>query len=128
MMLISLVDDDPLYQFILKRQIANSGVPARLLQFHDGMEALDYFISNQTDTVNLPDLVLLDINMPYIDGWQFLDEIAKIDLAKKNIRIYIVSSSDSIADQQRAMTYNSLAGYLCKPMTIEKFLKIIDTF
>ncbi len=126
-MLISLIDDDPLYQFFIKKQLENSGIPNRLLQFHDGQEALEYFTSNQAYAENLPDLILLDINMPYIDGWQFLDEIEKLELAKNNMKIYVVSSSNSSSDQQKATTYNYLSGYLRKPLTTERFLNIITT-
>lgn len=124
-MLISLIDDDPLYHFIIKKQLYNSGIPGTLLQFYDGQEALEYFISNQGNAENLPDLILLDINMPYIDGWQFLDEIAKLYLAKKDMKIYIVSSSNSSTDQQKATAYNYLSGYLRKPLSTEDFLNLV---
>lgn len=124
-MLISLIDDDPAYQFISKKQIEVSGAQVKLLQFHDGLEALEYFTSNKAIADNLPDLVLLDINMPYMDGWQFLDEISKIDLAKKDINIYIVTSSDTTFDHQKALKYSILSGYLNKPLTTENFLKIL---
>jgi len=95
------------------------------LQFYDGAEALEYFTANRSNASLLPDLVLLDINMPYLDGWQFLDEMAEVELTKSNMTIYMCSSSDSSFDCEKATTYDNVTGYLRKPLTRDKLLEII---
>ncbi|HVV05386.1 MAG TPA: response regulator, partial [Puia sp.] len=94
-----IIDDDQIYQLVMKRTIEQSGLVKDVLQFYDGEEAIDYFRKNQQSPEALPELILLDINMPYMDGWQFLDEFIKIPFKDNYKRIiYIVSSSSTTED------------------------------
>jgi len=124
--LIALIDDDLSYQFVSKRNLKAAKHAYRLLQFYDGLEAINYFEVNHEDFVELPDIIFLDINMPYLDGWQFLDRLSELQLAKKEITIYMVTSSLSPLDMEKAATYKILAGYEVKPITKEKFNEIIE--
>ena len=75
----------------------------------------------------MPDLIFLDLNMPVMDGWGFLAEYEDIcnTLAKKN-KLYIVSSSISPHEMERAGNISSVSEFIIKPLVKEKFLEILD--
>jgi two-component system chemotaxis response regulator CheY len=124
---IAVIDDDISHQFVSKKFLKATGHPHRLLQFYDGLEAIDYFEINCERENELPDIIFLDINMPYMDGWQFLDRLSTLTVAKKAITIYIVTSSMSPIDIEKAASYKSLAGYEVKPITKERLSEIIES-
>lgn len=123
--LISIIDDDPVFQFTAKRLIQSINLVDKIIQFPDGEKAINYFKINKGISENLPDLIFLDLNMPYLDGWQFLDEFTTISFKKNLITIYICTSSNSTLDQEKFNEYSKLKGYLTKPIDKEKFSVII---
>jgi two-component system, chemotaxis family, chemotaxis protein CheY len=123
--LVSIIDDDKFFQFATKRLLEASGQVDNILQFDDGEEAIKYFLANKDNEENLPDLVFLDLNMPYLDGWQFLDEFTANNFTKE-ITIYICTSSDSVYDKERFESYPKLAGYLIKPIAKNDVFKVIE--
>lgn len=124
---ICIIDDDEIYQFTAKSVIESTGVAKAILSFHDGEEAIEYFQLHNTEKDLLPDLVLLDINMPYLDGWGFLEEYIKIvPIIEKKITIYIISSSVDEVDLQKAEQLSEVSGYVIKPITTEKFYTLLE--
>jgi CheY-like chemotaxis protein len=121
-----IIDDDQIYQLVMKRAIEQSGMIGSVLQFFDGEEAINYFKEKQQSTDALPGLILLDINMPYMDGWQFLDEFVKIPFkVDYQSTILIVTSSATSEDINRAKEYSVVSGYHVKPVTQDKFREIL---
>jgi CheY-like chemotaxis protein len=116
---IWIIDDDPIYQIIVNKIIQKTELFSTISSFKNGKEAIDA-IQNHTEIIkNMPDLILLDINMPIMDGWEFMDEMDKLALQfKNNIVIYIVSSSIAIEDKIKCKSYSNILGYLSKPITI----------
>ena len=123
-----IIDDDQVYQLVMRRTIEQSGVIGSVLQFFDGEEALNYFKEKQDAPEGLPNLILLDINMPFMDGWQFLDEFIKIPFKGDYQRtIFIISSSSTSEDINKAKEYSVVSGYHVKPITKDKFEEILQS-
>ncbi|HXI00403.1 MAG TPA: response regulator [Sphingobacteriaceae bacterium] len=124
--LVCIVDDDVVFQLYAKKLIESTQLVEHILQFPDGERAFEYFDENKDVSEKIPDLVFLDLNMPYMDGWQFLEEITSITFKKELITIYISTSSSSKLDQDKYASYPKLKGYLIKPLTKVQFLEVLE--
>lgn len=121
---ICIIDDDPIYIFGMKKLISVNKICNNILVFNNGHEAIQYF--NSIDT-QLPDVIFLDINMPIMDGWDFLDEFSNIkDNFKKNIIIHMVSSSIDPNDIEKAKGYQEITEYLIKPVKSQDLKRIFQ--
>ncbi len=121
---ICIIDDDPIFVFGTKRLIIQSNFCENILVFENGMEALDYLKPVIENGEDIPDVIFLDLNMPIMDGWQFLDEFTKIS-TPQSIIIYIVSSSINPADTNRAKLYENVNKYVLKPITQDKLIEML---
>lgn len=121
--LACIIDDDHIYVNLIKRILEAKNLCDNLLVFKNGQEGINYFealLENLTED-NIPEIIFLDINMPVMDGWQFLDDFTKIkNKFGKVITLYIVSSSINPLDVKRAKEISSVKDYLIKPVTIEE--------
>ena len=128
--LACIIDDDKIYVNLVKKIIEIKKLSENLLIYKNGKEALDYFkniMENVTDEEKLPDIIFLDLNMPVMDGWEFLNEFIKIkNNLNKKITLYVVSSSIDPRDLERAKSFNLVTDYLIKPIELKKFEKIFD--
>ena len=121
----TIIDDDNVYQLILKKTLEKHELSASILQFYNGEEAMEYFkVHAPADTI-LPDIILLDINMPYMNGWQFLEAFESLykDGAYRP-SIHVVSSSPAREDIEMAELYSRVKSYIVKPVTRETIISI----
>lgn len=124
---VLVVDDDETAILLNKILINRSGIAKHLHYSMNGSEALD-FIGNHCTPEPIqtvcPDLIFLDINMPVMDGFDFLEEFRKShpDL-KEKIQVYMLTSSSNPKDYEKALSYG-IAGYLNKPLTREALQEI----
>lgn len=122
--LACIIDDDSIYVNLVKRIIETRKLCKNLLVFNDGKESIDYFktlLQNLT-TNKIPDIIFLDINMPIMDGWEFLEHFTQIKPRfNKTVTLYIVSSSINPIDINRAKSLTSVTDYLIKPININDF-------
>ena len=125
--LICIIDDDPIFVFAVQKLIESESYGDKFLIFNDGLEAIEglsKIISN--DSEDIPDVILLDINMPVMDGWQFLDEFTQIQVPKKVV-VFIVSSSIDPADHNKAQEYSMVSNFIVKPINKSNLEKMVET-
>ena len=108
--MIMVVDDNETDQFLNEVIIEKFDPSIQVVKMYDGQEALDYFSRNEP----IPDIVFLDINMPGMNGFQFLEQFdASI---APSIKIFMLSSSEQDDDKKKALSYDVVKEYLPKPM------------
>ena len=121
---ILIIDDDPIYRMIVSRTIARIDASLAIEQCEDGqvgLSMLEHYTSSNTKII-----ILLDINMPVIDGWVFLDRITAINFYNlPQVLIYLVSSSTDESDLLKAKQYGFLGGFLHKPLHKEDLYSIL---
>lgn len=112
-----VIDDDSVYHYTVKRNVERGSLADRMLFFRDSELALNYLSEHKASALDLPDVILLDINMPVMDGWDFLDEYALISpFFAKRVHLFVVTSSLYVDDVRRASASALVAGYLVKPI------------
>ena len=125
---IWVIDDDPIYQIIINKIIQKSETFSTISTFKNGRIALDAFQQLLDNDTALPDIILLDINMPVMDGWEFMEELGLIKPKfMKQIVVYIVSSSIALEDKNKSKSYENILGYLSKPVTVDDLISIAST-
>jgi len=125
---ILLIDNSEADIFLMSRVIKKSDFFDKILVSYNAQEALDRLFANNEKECIHPDLILLDINMPGMTGWDFLDEYIKFsEKMKTNTIICMISTSEAIEDKEKANQYDILNAFINKPLTLEEFISIIDT-
>ncbi|MDF4202528.1 response regulator [Maribacter sp. SA7] len=114
---ILLIDDDELYLYLMQKTINQLSNELVVSTFTDGEQAVEYISQCTDEQIELPEVIFLDINMPFLDGWGFLNEFKKLKPKIMNsINIYMVSSSMRDSDIKRASHFEELTGYVVKPV------------
>lgn len=116
---VYIIDDDSITIFGLRKLLSKHNAEMAIEEFKNGKMALDAIMDQINDNSALPDLIFLDINMPVMDGWAFLDEFLKLP-SSSSVNITIISSSIDIRDQEKWLSYTHKAGhkieFLTKPI------------
>ena len=124
---ISIIDDDPITVFGIKKMLSSISASENIITFPNGKEAIDGIKARIEDGLGVPEVIFLDINMPIMDGWQFLEEFINLPL-EEVIRINIVTSSIDPADRQNWQHYRSrthhLIDYKNKPIRRQDIIDI----
>lgn len=120
MLKVLIIDDDSIVLFIQEKMLKKCEISSNPFTFKDGRKALN-FLKLQEPENHI--LVLLDINMPLMNGWEFLEEIKNLPIYP-NVKVLMVTSSIDGYDKQKAKIYNSVIGFIEKPISTENCLKI----
>ncbi|MCF8713849.1 response regulator [Joostella atrarenae] len=127
--LACIIDDDKLYVKMLSRLLDIKKLCKEFLVFENGQEAFSYFkdIFEQPTKDKVPQVILLDLNMPVMDGWQFLDEFVKIKCDLEHpITLYVVSSSINQEDIERAKEFEEVSDYWVKPISLGELEEMFE--
>ena len=115
---VFIIDDDTIHQRIAQIMIEKHQLFDEYTSFTEAEKAVDFLKENISIPQNLPDVILLDLNMPVIDGWDFLDLYEGFkDQVSKAIRIFIVTSSVDEKDILKAQRYSTVIGFISKPLS-----------
>lgn len=123
--LTCIIDDDPIYIFGTRRMMEIANFCESFMIFNNGKNALETLEKIILAEGTLPELILLDLNMPIMDGWEFLDEFIKIPCEQK-VTIYIITSSIDNEDIKKAKTYSNVSNYILKPVTVDSLKVILE--
>jgi CheY-like chemotaxis protein len=121
-----IIDDDPMSSFYIKR-LAELGELANIITIYNTAQgAINYLLHHKKTAEHLPDIILLDIYMPEVDGWEFLNQLKEIeDQLIKKAAIYIISSSNHPRDLTRAQSFPDVKAYLQKPVTLDVLKEMV---
>ncbi|MUH37382.1 response regulator [Zobellia amurskyensis] len=121
-----IVDDDAIAVFGLKRAMQALEFSSELLVYENGLDAIESFQEMIDEDTTLPSLILIDINMPVMGGWDFISEMREIwPKDKEEPTVYMMTSSLSPMDIETAKTFKLENNYLIKPIYAEALQAIL---
>lgn len=124
-----LIDDDEIFVYLTRKTIESTNKIDEIKVFNDGQEAVKFLKKNSTNTEELPDIIFLDLNMPVMDGWEFLEEYIILEPKfKKRVILYLVSSTISPYDIERANSIGVVTDLLIKPLEKDRIIELLKNF
>lgn len=121
--IVWLMDDDATFNFIHAHLIKNSNPNAKIVDFTSPRSLLETFI--KTPQAELPNHILLDINMPELNGFELLEKLSELEKFNRNpITVHVVSSTLNPEDKEQARTFGSVENVLNKPLSTQKISEI----
>ncbi len=122
-----LIDDDEIYLFTMKKIIQKNKLVDNVHEFKNGFDAIEFLSKMSSSNEVLPDMILLDINMPVMDGWTFMELFAMLKpKLNKNITVYMISSSINQIDINRAKTISDISDFIVKPIGSQQLINIFS--
>ncbi len=126
--LVCIIDDDRVYVNLVSKVIELRKLSKEIMIFKNGKEAIDFFrqhADKEIDGQQVPKIILLDLNMPIMDGWEFLEEYTEIKTRiATDIELFVVSSSINPRDINRAKAIEEVSDYIVKPIRSGDFERI----
>jgi CheY-like chemotaxis protein len=118
-----LIDDDQLSNYLTQNLLRVEGFTSSIYTFASAEEALDTLL--QYPPAEMPELVFLDLNMPLMNGWQFLDALKPYEnQLRGRCHIFVLTSSLALADMEKAKTYDLVSGLIHKPIDSKEIQSI----
>ena len=124
---ILLIDDDLIANFYNQKVILKTQPTAKVISFEGAKMALNYLNKLNDDGKHpSPDIILLDINMPEMDGWSFLESYTKTKFSKNSAtKIFILTSENFEENKEKKARYKIVSNYICKPLDKNKLKKLL---
>ncbi len=126
---ILCVDDDPITLMLYKMVIAKASFTEEIITAKNGQEAMDYYANLKANNeTRCPELIFLDLNMPVMGGWEFLDNFIKKEYEEFNTKtkVIVLSSTIDPTDIEKSKTYPIVIDFLSKPITKEMLEDLKD--
>ncbi len=126
---VMLIDDHKPTNILHKIEIEETGRVNHIITFTSPSEAYDYLQKTNASSYIKPNIIFLDINMPGMNGWEFIEKYKQLDQSlKSDIVILMLSTSTHPKDLENAENEPEVGGYIYKPLAAEKMLKVIDSY
>ncbi|MES2458739.1 MAG: response regulator [Bacteroidota bacterium] len=119
-----VIDDDEINIFIIKKIVEKTGYPVSMTSKGNGQLAIDYLKTVLESNGPFPELILVDINMPLMNGWEFLEAYEKLNVSFSP-HMYMVSSSVYENDIEKAKSYKTIKGFISKPLSIDRLTELL---
>ncbi len=124
-----IIDDDEINNFICIKNIRDANFAEHASFCLRGQEALDLLREASEKQEDVPDVIFLDINMPLMNAWEFLEEYKKLlPSLGKDVSLFILSSSVYRKDVDKSTTYDVVKDYLVKPLSKSKLEKLMEQY
>ena len=126
---ILLIDDDEATNYLNKMVVDKSGCTEKCIAVESGFDALEYLKSKEDGEYPQPDLIFLDINMPAMNGWEFLLEYEKLEACQQgHIVVVMLTTSLNPDDEEKANSLGYIEGFMSKPLTIPKLMSVVEKY
>ena len=126
---LTLLDDDDLARFLAEKIIKRTHLVDKIRSFSNVNDAIEFIKNNVDNPDVLPEIILIDLNMPIKDGWDFIEEFVKFKpLIDKQIALFLLTSSILPEDIVKAKKLSEVSGYIIKPLSEDKFKAILKVY
>ncbi|WKD85316.1 Response regulator rcp1 [Polaribacter huanghezhanensis] len=124
---ILLIDDNGSTNFLHQLMIKKANCAEKCVAVQSGQEALDYLESSINGIHPQPDLIFLDINMPSMNGWEFLEHYKKLKKDQQGkIVVMMLTTSRNLDDIEKSKRFGYVSGFMNKPLTADVLLKVVQ--
>ncbi|WP_339709081.1 response regulator [uncultured Kriegella sp.] len=114
---VYIIDDNMVSEFATKMVLQQSTITCELFSFDSAEMGLANFIDSLQKKQNIPDIILLDLNMPGMDGWEFLSRLKKIKYPRNKVAIYVLSTFTSAMAREKARSHELVSGLFERPLS-----------
>ncbi len=123
-----IIDDDPIFIYGTKRVMKEVGFCNKIMVFNNGQDAIEALTEMVGQNKELPEIIFVDLNMPIMNGWEFLEDFAKIpNKNREAVTVYIISSSVDPRDLERVKNYEVVNNYILKPISSKDLEDILNS-
>ena len=119
-----VIDDDDINIFIIKKIVEKTGYNVEMTSKTNGQLAIDHLKTKTENHADFPHLILVDINMPVLNGWEFIEAFEQLDCPSKP-DVYMLSSSVYENDIEKANSYKTVNGFISKPLSIDRLIELL---